>query len=144
MKKKQLKRATHDQQNPEGTQPSRRDFLKSASLAAAALGIGGQASLAAEKPQASVSARRTSAQTLKVPPASLPKGMNILFVISDQERYFDTTRFPAPGRERIRQQGTTFTNHQIASCVCSPSRSTIYTGQHIQETGVFDNSESVW
>lgn len=146
MKKEPLKSATDDPKNPENTQPSRRNFLKSASLAAAALGMGGQAALASEKTQApaSASGKRTSAQAAKVAPASLPKGMNILFVISDQERYFDTTPFPAPGRERIRQQGTTFTNHQIASCVCSPSRSTIYTGRHIQETGVFDNSESVW
>jgi arylsulfatase A-like enzyme len=38
----------------------------------------------------------------------------------------------------------TFTNHQAASCVCSPARSTIYTGQHIQRTGIFDNANSLW
>lgn len=34
--------------------------------------------------------------------------------------------------------------HQAASCVCSPARSTIYTGRHIQQTGVFDNAGFLW
>ncbi len=36
-------------------------------------------------------------------------------------------------------EGVTFANHQIASCVCTSSRSVIYTGQHIPNTGLFDN-----
>ena len=51
---------------------------------------------------------------------------------------------PVPGREWIKQNGITFLNHQAASCVCSPARSTIYTGEHIQHTGVFDNAGSLW
>ena len=31
-------------------------------------------------------------------------------------------------------RGTTFANHRINSCVCTPSRSVLYTGQHIQQT----------
>jgi arylsulfatase len=38
------------------------------------------------------------------------------------------------------KQGTTFVNHQINSCVCTPSRSVVYTGQHIQRTRMFDNT----
>lgn len=44
----------------------------------------------------------------------------------------------------IRQNGITFSNHQAASCVCSPARSTIYVGEHIQHTGIFDNLNSPW
>ena len=44
-----------------------------------------------------------------------------------------------PGRERLSDEGTTFVNNQIATSVCSSSRSVIYTGQHIQHTRVFDN-----
>ena len=51
---------------------------------------------------------------------------------------------PVPGRQWIKTNGITFANHQAASCVCSPARSTIYTGQHIQHTGVFDNANSLW
>lgn len=75
---------------------------------------------------------------------SLPPDYNILFILTDQERYFDSWPFPVPGRERLTRTGVTFTNHMIASCVCSPSRSVIFTGQHIQNTGVFDNCGFPW
>jgi arylsulfatase len=42
------------------------------------------------------------------------------------------------------RQGTTFVNHRINSCVCTPSRSVLYTGQHIQHTGMFDNTNFPW
>jgi len=35
-------------------------------------------------------------------------------------------------------------NHRINSCVCTPSRSVIYTGRHIQQTGMFDNTNFPW
>ena len=52
--------------------------------------------------------------------------------------------FPVPGREYLKTNGTIFLNHQGASQVCSSARSVIYTGQHIQHTGVFDNMEAPW
>lgn len=72
------------------------------------------------------------------------KPYNILFILTDQERYFDSYDFPVPARERLRQEGVTFANHQITSCVCSPSRSVIYTGQHVQHTQVWDNVSMPW
>ncbi|MNF72755.1 Choline-sulfatase [compost metagenome] len=42
------------------------------------------------------------------------------------------------------KQGTTFVNHRIGSCVCTPSRSVLYTGQHIQHTRMFDNTNFPW
>jgi arylsulfatase A-like enzyme len=71
-------------------------------------------------------------------------GYNILFILVDQEHFFEKWPFPVPAREWIKAHGITFKNHQGASCVCSPARSTIYTGQHIQHTGVFDNANSLW
>jgi hypothetical protein len=65
-----------------------------------------------------------------VAPNTPPGGYNILFILVDQEHFFDDWPIPVPGREWIKQNGITFTNHQAASCVCSPARSTIYTGQH--------------
>lgn len=62
----------------------------------------------------------------------------------DQEHFFDAWPFPVPGREWIKANGITFTNHQAASCVCSPARSTLYTGLHIPHTGVFDNANALW
>jgi len=71
---------------------------------------------------------------------------NIVFILTDQERHFPEwpTGYELPGRQRLLESGVGFTNHMIASCVCTPSRSTIYTGQHIQRTTVFDNVNFPW
>ena len=77
-------------------------------------------------------------------PETPPPGYNILFVLVDQEHFFEKWPFPVPGREYLKANGTIFLNHQGASQVCSSARSVIYTGQHIQHTGVFDNMEAPW
>ena len=71
---------------------------------------------------------------------------NILFILTDQEQYLRElpSGLRLPGRDRLRKMGVTFTNHQISSAVCSPSRSVIYTGQHIQHTKLFDNLDFPW
>jgi len=71
---------------------------------------------------------------------------NIIFIVTDQERHFSSwpTGYELPGRQRLKDLGVTFTNHTITSNVCTPSRSTIYTGQHIQRTTVFDNVNFPW
>ena len=71
--------------------------------------------------------------------AAMPSGYNILFVLVDQEHFFPQWPFPVPAREAIRKRAVTFLNHQAASCVCSSARSVVYTGQHIQHTGIADN-----
>ncbi|MTD28259.1 sulfatase-like hydrolase/transferase [Erwinia sorbitola] len=77
-------------------------------------------------------------------PQQLPEGYNILLVTSDQEHYFEKYPFPVPGRERLRQTGTTFTNHYINSCVCTSSRSVMYTGLHMPQTRMYDNIGMPW
>jgi arylsulfatase A-like enzyme len=77
-------------------------------------------------------------------PEKPPQGYNILFVLVDQEHFFEKWPFPVPGREYLKANGTSFLNHQGATQVCSSARSVIYTGQHIQHTGVFDNMEAPW
>lgn len=73
---------------------------------------------------------------------------NILFILTDQERYFDEALLPKgyklPGRERLKKRGIEFVNHHIASAVCTSSRSVIYTGQHIQDTKLFENVGFSW
>lgn len=78
------------------------------------------------------------------PPQAIPEGYNILFIVSDQERYFEKYPFPVPGRERLYATGTKFTNHHICSSVCTPSRSVLYTGLHMPQTGMFDNPGFPW
>src|SRR5215467_2182647 len=73
---------------------------------------------------------------------------NILFIVTDQERHFRSGEVPSdyrlPAHERLASKGTVFVNHRINSCVCTSSRSVIYTGQHIQHTKMFDNSDVPW
>lgn len=91
-------------------------------------------------------------------PAAAPSGVeatrtaggpyNILFILTDQERHFRPGELPEdyrlPAHERLAMQGTVFENHQINSCVCTSSRSVLYTGQHIQHTKMFDNTNFPW
>ena len=67
---------------------------------------------------------------------------NIVFILTDQERSFRPGELPA--HERLMKRGTVFTNHTINSCLCTPSRSVVYTGQHIQHTRMFDNTNFPW
>ena len=119
--------------------PDRRNFLRTAGAGAAALGLG------SAPPAFAASAGAASAAA-----GGTGKGgpYNILFILVDQERYFRPGEFPAgfslPAHERLARRGTTFTNHQINSCVCTPSRSVIYTGRHMQHTRMFDNTNFPW
>jgi len=112
--------------------PTRRDFLAAAGLSALQLD------------------RMWSSATAAAPSAATKAGdkrpLNILLIVNDQERYFDKlpSGYSLPGRERLEELGTSFTNHQVASCVCTSSRSNIYTGQHIPQTRMFDNLEFPW
>ena len=126
---------------------NRREFLQTAGVvgtgaAAAVLGAGGSADARAAQPRgAAYPGHRVARQAGLAP---LPPGLNVLFILTDQERYFDQWPIPLPGRERLKRGGVSFANHYIGSCVCSPSRSVIYTGQHIQHTGIFDNAGFPW
>jgi arylsulfatase A-like enzyme len=124
---------SHSSGNPKN--PARRDLL---TTGAALLG---STVLSSSPLQAN---SNESAKPVKIAPDSPPAGYNILFVLVDQEHFFPRWPFPVPAREAIKKKAITFLNHQAASCVCSSARSVIYTGKHIQETGVFDNLNYLW
>ena len=101
---------------------SRRDFLRLAGTGVATLGLGvagGSATQAMAAPAA--------------PAAAAGNGgtgpLNILFILTDQERFFRPGELPPgyhlPAHERLMKQGTTFVNHRINACVCTPSRSVL-------------------
>ena len=117
---------------------SRRAFLRLTGVGAIALGLG--LGNTANSPAASSGANRD--------PKKHVGPYNILFILTDQERFFRPGELPAgyslPAHERLMRQGTTFLNHRINSCVCTPSRSVLYTGQHIQHTRMFDNTNFPW
>jgi arylsulfatase len=117
---------------------TRREFLMAAGAAAA--GFSGVAV------PALASATQQPATTTSGAPPTGP--YNILFILTDQERFFRAGELPPgfslPAHERLAKRGTTFVNHTINSCVCTPSRSVLYTGRHIQQTGMFDNTNFPW
>lgn len=121
---------------------SRRDFMRLAGAGVTALGLGtvdGISSVASAAPSSEPSMKAGS-------PGKGP--YNILFILTDQERFFRPGELPAdcrlPAHERLTKQGTTFINHRINSCVCTPSRAVLYTGRHIQHTRMFDNTNFPW
>ena len=112
--------------------PTRRDFLKAVGLSAMQLNLMWSSSVSAAS---------------KMPAKSKSKhGPNILLIVTDQERYQEKlpTGYSLPGRDWFEKNSTTFTNHQIGSCVCTSSRSNLYTGQHIAQTRMFDNIGFPW
>jgi arylsulfatase len=119
---------------------SRREFLEYTGLTTLALGTGALAG---------IPTIATAAESGAKAVGSAGDGpYNILFILTDQERYFEPSELPPghalPGRERLQRRGVTFTNHHINSAVCTSSRSVIYTGQHIQYTKLFDNLDFPW
>lgn len=71
---------------------------------------------------------------------------NILFVFTDQERYF--RKFPdgmsLPAHERLWRSGTTFTNHYISAVMCTPSRSVMVTGLQTADNRMVENTDMPW
>lgn len=73
-------------------------------------------------------------------------GYNILLITTDQERYFDQypqgTSYQA--RELLAELGTTFEKHYTCANMSTSSRSVIYTGLHIPQTRLLDNTDVAW
>jgi hypothetical protein len=79
------------------THPSRRAVM-----------AGGAAALGANLLAQPAAALTKTAGQPPVAPDRPPDGYNILFILVDQEHFFDPWPFPVPGREWIRQNGITF------------------------------------
>ena len=104
---------------------SRRDFVKT-------LGMSG----------AAVAASQLPGTALGQGPATIKrKRPNILLIMSDQERGVSDlpSNLGLAGHEWLMKRGTHFSNFNVNTTPCSPSRSNIYTGQHTQFTGLTTN-----
>ena len=71
---------------------------------------------------------------------------NILFVFTDQERYF--RRWPQglslPGHERLQRTGVTFHNHYCPAVMCTSSRAVLMTGLQTADNRMFENADAQW
>ena len=125
-------------------QVSRRGFLGRMTAGVAAAPLLGAAGLAGCTPATSVPAATAGAPTAGG--ATRRSGHNILFVFTDQERYF--RQWPAgyalPGRERLQKTGVTFHNHYCPATMCTPSRSVLMTGLQTPDNRMFENVDLPW
>jgi len=96
--------------------------------------------LAKEKP--GMLKTETTLILAKDSPEKKDKKYNIIFIVTDQERYFKN--YPdglnLKARTWMMNNGVTFVNHHICGSMCSPSRATILTGLHIPNNGMYDNA----
>ena len=119
---------------------TRRDVLKM-------IGVGTVASAFGSSLFGSTAAAKATSTRVKMAESD-GEPYNILFILTDQERYFHPGELPKdyrlPAHERLSKRGIFFENHHINSCVCTSSRSVLYTGQHIQHTKMFDNTNFPW
>jgi arylsulfatase A-like enzyme len=120
---------------------SRRKFLgHSAAIVAASLATPLLAGVTAAQTQTSSPSRSTIPSRSAGAASSRP---NIVFVFSDQERYF--TKWPSgltlPGHERLQETGVTFHNHYCPAVMCTSSRSVLLTGLQTPVNGMFENCD---
>ena len=79
--------------------------------------------------------------------ASIPLDKpNILFIFTDQERYFRELPkgFQLPAHERLKKEGMTFHNHYVSATMCTSSRSVMMTGLQTVNNGMFDNVDMAY
>ena len=117
---------------------SRRSFLELAlaSFGAAALGsnLGCQDRGSGQAPTSDTDAGPgTDASGKRLP--------NVLFLLVDQERtpLFMPKDLVLETRARLYAQGTELSLHYANAMPCTPSRSVLYTGQHVQKTKMLNN-----
>jgi arylsulfatase len=95
----------------------------------------------------SLSAMNRSSETKSQGGSTSAAGkFNILFIFTDQERYFRSwpAGFTLPGRERIQRTGVTFHNHYCPATMCTSSRSVLFTGLTTPVNRMFENLDLPW
>jgi arylsulfatase A-like enzyme len=71
--------------------------------------------------------------------APLPDAPNVVFVVSDDQRW-DTLDVMPTVRDELAEKGVTFSNAFVSNPLCCPSRVSILTGQTSATTGVWRNA----
>ena len=122
-----------DDRNEQPPSPTRRDFL-------AALAAGTAAALPG------VPAASTPAPAPAKGPPRGDRPLNIVFIFSDQERYFrrHPGALPLPGHERLARKGVTFHNHYCPAVMCTSSRAVLMTGLQTADNRMYENSDAPW
>lgn len=71
---------------------------------------------------------------------------NILILCIDQwDMHMDLPEgVELPALERLQQRGVTFDRQYCTVPICTPSRATMWTGQHAKKVGMWDNTNFAW
>lgn len=112
--------------NASATNLTRRDFLKTAALGAAALSAGARPAFAAR----------------------VEKRPNFLFIVTDQQGLdaisaCGNPNLATPNMDRLVRRGTHFVQSHSPNPLCSPCRSCLFTGRMPSETGVVNNGRPI-
>ena len=112
---------------------SRREFLRTAALGAAALAAPGLRA-------------RTGRGAADGPPAGLP---NFIVILADDLGYRDlgcygSTKNKTPNLDRMAAEGTRFTSFCSTSGVCTPSRSSLMTGCYPRRVSLHEDDKGEW
>jgi arylsulfatase A-like enzyme len=114
---------------------SRREFLAQTS--------GVMATAIASQLFTATAAAQTRPTTPTLSSGSSSSRHNIVFVFSDQERYFNKlpSGLSLPAHERLQKTGVTFHNHFCPAVMCTSSRSVLLTGISTVDNGMFENTD---
>jgi len=84
------------------------------------------------------------ASLLSMSHASSIKQPNVIFVLTDDQRYdelgFMNDIIETPNIDKMAAEGVHFKNAFVTTALCSPSRASILTGQYMHNHGVVDNN----
>ncbi|GAY16763.1 sulfatase-like hydrolase/transferase [Mycobacterium sp. shizuoka-1] len=118
--------------------PSRRRFLALAAGSAAAVPL-----LAACGSATTTTPAAPAPQITKPPAPQRGSHPNIVFIFTDQERYFRSwpQGMSLPARERLAEGGVTFHNHYSSAVMCTSSRAVMLTGLQTPDNGMFENAD---
>ena len=110
-----------------------------ASLLATQAGCAGAPAEPARSEEPAETAKPTESESMEAP-------RNVLLITVDQEHYF--SEYPEgssyKARQLLAELGTTFEKHYACSNMSTSSRSVLFTGTHIPDTGMIDNTDFAW
>ncbi len=109
----------------------RREFLKASAATAGATLLGLPGMLMGQQAPAVIKRNRKP---------------NVLVVVTDQEQAWSylPSKLILPGRNKLAGKATNFSQAHVVSPLCSMSRGNLYTGQHGQFTGLWENTPLPW
>ena len=116
----------------------RRNLLKVAATGVAAVTMG------ASLPAAGSDTKPHKASSPAMARKSGP--LNIVFIFTDQERYFrrQPKGLSLPGHDRLARTGVTFHNHYCPAVMCTSSRAVLMTGLQTSDNGMYENVDAPW